>query len=62
MNPYVDREFNGDLNPMYATIYLGNNRSLDYNGNVHTWVDTVYRNEKWKVGGHVDLKTMMDIR
>ena len=60
VNPWVSRDYDGRLNPMYATIYLGNNYSLDYKGRKHTWVDKVYKeNEKqktpWRVIGHVDI-------
>ena len=60
VNPWVSRDYDGRLNPMYATIYLGNNYSLDYKGRKHTWADKVYKeNEKqktpWRVIGHVDI-------
>lgn len=57
VNPWVSRDFNGKLNPMYATIYIGNNRSIDYKGRVHAWVDKVYRDDlerKWEIIGHCD--------
>lgn len=60
VNPWVPKDFDGKLNPLYATIYLGDNYSLDYKGRKHTWADKVYKeNEKnrtpWKVIGHVDI-------
>ena len=60
VNPWVSAYFNGELNPNYATIYLGDNKSLDYNGRVHEWADKIHkdnpkRNTPWKVIGHIDL-------
>ena len=60
VNPWVSTYFNGELNPNYATIYLGDNKSLDYNGRVCEWADKIYkdnpeRNTPWKVIGHIDL-------
>ena len=43
VNPWVSREHNGLLNPLYATIYLGDNYSLDYKGRKHLWADKVYK-------------------
>ena len=56
VNPYVPKMYNGKLNPMYATIYLGGNESLDYLGRKHPWAEKVYKNDKWKVIGHVDFR------
>ena len=60
VNPWVSTYFNGELNPNYATIYLGDNKSLDYNGRVCEWADKIYkdnpeRETPWKVIGHIDL-------
>ena len=60
VNPWVSAYFNGELNPNYATIYLGDNKSLDYKGRVHKWADKIYKdnpqkNTPWKVIGHIDL-------
>ena len=60
INPWVSAYFNGELDPNYATIYLGDNKSLDYNGRVCEWADKIYkdnpkRNTPWKVIGHIDL-------
>ena len=65
VNPWVPVDHCGELNPMYATIYLGNNFSLDYKGRKHTWVDKVYKenaekNCPWKVIGHIDLDTIIE--
>ena len=62
INPWVSKEYDGKLNPMYATIYIGDNRSVDYKGRVHRWADIVYKegNEReWKVAGHCNLYEWM---
>lgn len=62
INPYVNKDFDGELNPMYATIYLGDNKSLDYKGRVNTWADKVNRHDnknEWRVIGHIDLKRII---
>lgn len=60
VNPYVPKEFDGELNAMYATIYLGNNTSLDFKGRRHKWGDRVYepreREREWRVIGHHDFR------
>ena len=58
VNPWVSTYFNGELNPNYATIYLGDNKGLDYNGRVCKWADKIYKdnpqkNTPWKVIGHI---------
>ena len=53
VNPWVSAYFNEELNPNYATIYLGDNKSLDYKGRVCKWADKIYK--EWKVIGHIDL-------
>ena len=55
INPYVPKIFSGELNPNYATIYIGNNRSLDYRGKIHEWCDKIYKDDRWKVIGHHDF-------
>lgn len=60
INPWVRRDIDGALNPLYATIYLGNNCSLDYRGRKRTWADKVYKENSdkktpWRVIGHVDI-------
>ena len=66
VNPWVSVDYCGELNPVYATIYLGNNFSLDYKGRKHTWADKVYReNAKkqcpWKVIGHIDIDHIIEM-
>ena len=59
VNPWVSRYYNGFLNPNYATIYLGDNKSLDYKGRVCSWAEKVYREDlerPWRVIGYIDLK------
>lgn len=61
VNPWVPKEvFEGHLNTNYATIYIGNNESLNYKGGKCKWADKVYadnpkRKTPWKVIGHIDL-------
>lgn len=58
INPWVNKEYNGVPNPNYATIYIGNNKSLDFTGRVIGWADKVYRSDnerEWKVVGHINL-------
>ena len=66
VNPWVSVYFNGELNPNYATIYLGDNKTLDYKGRVCEWADKIYkdnpkRNTPWKVIGHIDLYGITEI-
>lgn len=66
VNPWVSVDYCGELNLMYATIYLGNNYSLDYKGRKHTWADKVYKgNAKklcpWKVIGHIDIDSILEM-
>ena len=65
VNPWVSVDYCGELNPMYATIYLGNNFSLDYKGRKHRWADKVYKENAehrcpWKVIGHIDLDEIIE--
>jgi len=59
INPYVPRLFNGKLNPLYATIYVGNNQTIDYKGRKTGWSDRIANprpgEREWRVIGHVDL-------
>lgn len=64
INPWVSADYFGELNPMYATIYLGDNRSLDYKGRRHEWVDKVYKDNPdkrcpWKVIGNIDIENII---
>ena len=60
VNPWVSKEYIGKLNPLYATIYLDGNCSLDYMGRQHYWGHPIYKiNEKeltpWEIIGHIDF-------
>ena len=66
VNPWVSTYFDGELNPNYATIYLGDNKSLDYKGRVHKWADKIYKdnpqkNTPWKVIGHIELYEVAEL-
>ena len=52
VNPYVSKEFDGHLNPNYATIYIGNNKTVDYRGRICSWASKV---DEWQVIEHCDL-------
>ena len=65
VNPWVAREFDGRSNPNYATIYIGNNESIDYKGRKCRWADKVYKEnpEKhcpWEVIGHIDISRIIE--
>lgn len=65
VNPWVSVDYCGELNPMYVTIYLGNNYSLDYKGRKHKWADKVYKENAehkcpWKVIGHIDIDSILE--
>lgn len=56
INPWVSKEYCGDLNPCYATVYIGNGECIDYLGQKHSWVglnDGTGR--EYKTVGHIDL-------
>ncbi len=57
INPWVSREYNGDLNPCYATIYIGNGKCVDYRGVTHAWVGLNDKNpeREYKTIGHIDI-------
>lgn len=63
VNPWVNREYNGDLNPCYATIYIGNGKCVDYRGVTHAWGGLNDKNpeREYKTIGHIDidLKSMI---
>ena len=60
INPWVSKEYNGKLNPMYATIYDRNNTTIDYLGRRHTWCDNLSKPEtwerEWRVIGNFDFQ------
>ena len=67
VNPWVNKFHNGVLNPNYATIYLGNRKVLDYNGDIKEFsfdtkinkYDTNETEREWKVVGYVDIKSII---
>lgn len=52
-NPYVSEYVDGKVYPLYAMIYLGNNKLRDYNGNIHSMKPPV-EEDSWEVLGHID--------
>lgn len=57
INPWVSKEYYGDLNPCYATIYIGNGTCIDYHGRCHKWVGLNDDNpeREYKVVGYIDI-------
>ena len=57
INPWVSREYNGDLNPCYATIYIGNGKCVDYKGRKHAWIglNDEHPEREYKTVGHIDI-------
>ena len=52
-NPYVPKYFDdGTPNPNYATIYIGNGKSIDINGNEHNFIHAKH----YQVIGFIDIK------
>ena len=52
-NPYVPKYFDEDKpNPNYATIYLGNGKSIDFNGKEHNFIHA----KDYEVIGFIDIK------
>lgn len=57
INPWVSRDYNGDLNPCYATIYIGDGKCIDYRGVRHAWIGLNDENpeREYKTVGHIDI-------
>ena len=57
INPWVHKEYCGDLNPCYATIYIGNGECLDYRGEKHKWGGLNDKNQEreYVTVGHIDM-------
>ena len=56
INPFVSKLFDGKLNPNYATIYIGNNRTVDYKGRLCRWASDIRTSKpEWRVIGHHDF-------
>lgn len=65
VNPWVMKNFNGELNPNYATVYIGNNESIDYRGRKCRWAEKVYEEDPdslrpWEVIGHIDISGIIE--
>ena len=62
VNPWVSKlTADGELNPNYATIYLGGTKSLDFTGRVCAWSVEPHKSEKeWRVIGHCDLTEIIN--
>ena len=65
INPWVSAYYSEELNAMYATIYLGDNYSLDYKGRKHKWADKVYKDNPerrcpWRVIGHIEIDNIIE--
>ena len=60
VNPWVPKYIQGYLNRLYATIYIGNNKTIDYEGTTHKWASKIYVESPedrtpWRVIGNVDI-------
>lgn len=57
INPWVSAEYCGDLNPCYATIYIGNGECLDYLGIKHKCGGLNDKNpeREYITIGHIDM-------
>lgn len=57
INPWVSKEYCGDLNPCYATMYIGNGKCVDYRGVTHRWYGLNDKNHEreYKTVGHIDI-------
>lgn len=61
INPYVSKEFDGRLNPVYAVIYVkrdtrnGTIDCIDYEGKKHKFYASKAEEEDWKVVGHINF-------
>lgn len=57
INPWVSKEYCGDLNPCYATVYIGNGKCIDYRGRTHAWGGLNDKNpeREYKTVGHIDM-------
>lgn len=57
INPWVSKEYQGDLNPCYATVYIGNGECIDYRGIKHKWCGLNDKNpeREYRTVGHIDL-------
>lgn len=63
INPWVSKEYCGDLNPCYATVYVGDGKCIDYLGRKHAWYGLNDKNPEWeyKTVGHIDFDLKQEI-
>ena len=57
INPWVSKDYCGDLNPCYATVYIGNGVCIDYKGHKHRWLGLNAKKpeREYITVGHIDL-------
>lgn len=57
INPWVSKEYQGDLNPCYATVYIGNGKCVDYRGRTHAWIglNDEHQEREYRTVGHIDM-------
>lgn len=59
VNPWVSKIYQRKLNPMYATVYIGNDTTVDYLGKSHKWSSPKAGwegKDKWKVIGYYPIR------
>jgi len=66
INPWVSKDYCGDLNPCYATMYIGDGTCIDYRGRKHNWIGLNDENpeREYKTVGHIDInlkEMIMDV-
>lgn len=52
INPYVNKTYKGEPNPIYATAYLSPHKTIGRDGKIYEWTDDV---RNWQVIGFIDL-------
>ena len=57
VNPWVSILFNGDINPIYANVYIGHDTTIDYLGRTSKWSQNGrwHDKDKWRVIGQYDI-------
>lgn len=57
INPWVSKELWGDLNPCYATMYIGNGKCIDYRGVKHEWcgLNDDHPEREYRTVGYIDI-------
>lgn len=67
VNPWVSKIYNNQLNPNYATIYIGNGNFIDCDGRIKKWCmdtkvnkyDATELERVWKIIGHINIKKII---